>query len=121
KVDRASMAVALEVRPVYLHPAVLDVAARIPAPLLADGRDSKRALKRALRGWVPDSVLSRPKQGFAAPLGVWMDGPLRSLFSSHEFAGPLSEFLDVAALTAPPVQRRRPRRNMALRAHSLFF
>jgi hypothetical protein len=38
KVDRASMAVSLEVRPVYLHRDILSLAAKIPPRLLADRR-----------------------------------------------------------------------------------
>src|SRR5260370_9273864 len=72
KVDRASMAVALEVRPVYLHRDMLHLASRIPSRLLADGSHSKKLLKSALRAWLPDSTLARPKMGVSLPLGKWL-------------------------------------------------
>jgi len=72
KVDRASMAVSLEVRPVYLHREVLDLARRIPGKLLATGREAKVLLKSALEPWLPAEIIRRPKQGFAMPLGDWL-------------------------------------------------
>lgn len=84
KVDRASMAVSLEVRPVYLHRDVLSLAGRIPSALLADRREAKKALKSALRPWLPDAVLYRTKMGFAMPLGRWLNGDLRHLSQAVE-------------------------------------
>ena len=74
KVDRASMAVALEVRPVFLHHGLLSLAGRIPAGRLAGPRRAKHALKRALEPWLPDDVLYRKKMGFALPLPAWLRG-----------------------------------------------
>jgi asparagine synthase (glutamine-hydrolysing) len=74
KVDRASMAVSLEVRPVYLHRAMLDLARRIPGRLLATPREAKTLLKGAFAEWLPAEILHRPKQGFAMPLGEWLRG-----------------------------------------------
>ncbi|MGI9146823.1 MAG: asparagine synthase (glutamine-hydrolyzing) [Chloroflexota bacterium] len=74
KVDRASMAVSLEVRAVFLHRDLMDLARRIPPELLADRWQAKRALKSALEPWLPNSVLYRRKMGFAMPLKAWIDG-----------------------------------------------
>ena len=63
KVDRASMAVSLEVRPVFLHRTVLDLAASVPPALLVDGRQAKKLLRSALRPWLPGSILDRRKKG----------------------------------------------------------
>ncbi len=76
KVDRASMAVSLEVRPLYLHRDVLDVARRIPGTVLASGRGAKLLLKRALEPWLPAEILQRPKMGFGMPLSLWLRGGL---------------------------------------------
>jgi asparagine synthase (glutamine-hydrolysing) len=40
------------------------------------GLTTKYILKRALRGRVPSSCLSRPKRGFAVPIGKWLRGPM---------------------------------------------
>jgi asparagine synthase (glutamine-hydrolysing) len=38
---------------------------------------TKYILKRALRDLLPEAVLTRRKQGFGAPIGLWLRGPLR--------------------------------------------
>src|SRR5438034_247559 len=43
------------------------------------GGRSKHILKRAMTGLLPESVLEKPKRGFAIPLGRWFRGPLRDL------------------------------------------
>ncbi|WP_243311406.1 asparagine synthase (glutamine-hydrolyzing) [Fundidesulfovibrio agrisoli] len=73
KVDMASMAHALEVRPPLLDPQVLDVARRLPlAQRFREGLGGKAVLKRLLlaEGFSPEFVL-RPKQGFAIPREHW--------------------------------------------------
>jgi asparagine synthase (glutamine-hydrolysing) len=94
KVDRASMAVALEVRPVYLHRDMLALAGEIPAGLLVDRQQTKRLLKASFRSWLPDSILYRPKMGFALPLHNWL-GDLGSLFTPRHGDELLDELLDV--------------------------
>ena len=56
---------------------LVEFAATIPPEqLLREGR-TKLILKRAVRGLLPESVLTRRKRGFAIPLGRWFRGPLR--------------------------------------------
>ena len=70
KVDRASMLNSLEVRSPLLDHKLLEFAATLPS----DWVFRKRILKDAIRGLVPDSVLSRPKKGFGVPLHAWFNG-----------------------------------------------
>ena len=94
KVDRASMAVSLEVRPVFLHRRMLELAGRIPPERLADGREAKKVLKSAFESWLPQGLARRPKMGFAMPLGRWLrDGALeltagQRLSRAHELLEP---------------------------------
>jgi asparagine synthetase B (glutamine-hydrolysing) len=53
KVDRASMAVSLEVRCPILDHVFMEYAAGIPSPLKLVGRDGKHIFKKALRGLLP--------------------------------------------------------------------
>jgi len=76
-VDRASMACGLEVRAPFLDHALVELASQIPAHLKLRGWQTKYILKRALRGRVPTAILARRKQGFGAPVGAWLRGPLR--------------------------------------------
>lgn len=94
KVDRASMAVSLEVRPVYLHPRVLELAGRIPPERLATRGVAKKALKEGLRPWLDDELLYRPKAGFAMPLRSWMRGELSGLGGYAHGSDGLAEIID---------------------------
>ena len=77
KVDRASMAHALEVRePLMDHPLVEWLSGLSPALKLRNG-EGKYLLKKALEPYLPPEILYRTKMGFAVPLAKWFRGPLR--------------------------------------------
>jgi asparagine synthase (glutamine-hydrolysing) len=77
KVDIATMAHSLEARSPFLDPEMMTFAAAIPAPMKLQGMQKKLILRDALRPWLPDSILDRPKQGFSIPLAEWLRGDLR--------------------------------------------
>lgn len=88
KVDRTSMAHALEVRvPVLDHPFV-EWAWRLPAAMKLRGGEGKWLFKQALAPHLPADVLYRPKMGFAVPLAAWFRGPLRERVHTA-LSGPL--------------------------------
>jgi asparagine synthase (glutamine-hydrolysing) len=78
KVDRASMAVALETRVPFLDHRVAELAARIPLRLKIQGGRGKHIVRKLLYGLVPRELIDRPKAGFGVPVGEWIKGPLRS-------------------------------------------
>jgi asparagine synthase (glutamine-hydrolysing) len=80
KADRASMAASLELRAPFLDTHVVEYTARLPWKLKLSLTRTKVLLKRALRGIVPDDILSRRKKGFGIPVAAWIRGPLRPLF-----------------------------------------
>jgi asparagine synthase (glutamine-hydrolysing) len=82
KVDRASMAVSLEVRAPLLDHKLMERAATIPSNLKLRGRTGKYIFKKAIAPKVPAEVLERRKQGFAVPLNRWFREELREL--THE-------------------------------------
>ena len=69
KVDRASMAASLEVRPPLLDHTLVEWGMALPGRLKLRGGTGKHVLRQALRPVLPRAVLDRPKQGFAAPIG----------------------------------------------------
>lgn len=77
KVDIAAMRHALEGRSPFLDHELAEFAARLPAHYKLRGRTTKYLLKRALREYLPESILRRPKQGFALPVGHWFRHDLR--------------------------------------------
>ncbi len=82
KVDRASMACGLEVRAPFLDTEIVDFLARLPANYQRDRGVSKRLLKRAATGHLPDSIIHRSKKGFGIPVARWLRGPLAPMLSS---------------------------------------
>ncbi|MEQ8662342.1 MAG: amidotransferase 1, exosortase A system-associated [Gammaproteobacteria bacterium] len=77
KVDRASMAHALEVRvPLLDHPLVEWISS-LPSDLKLRGGEGKYIFKKALEPQLPHDILYRPKMGFGVPLAKWFRGPLR--------------------------------------------
>ncbi|MCK9605997.1 MAG: amidotransferase 1, exosortase A system-associated [Methylomonas sp.] len=77
KVDRASMAHALEVRVPLLDHKLVEWMAALPPDLKLHGREGKYIFKKALETYLPDDILYRPKMGFAVPLASWFRGPLK--------------------------------------------
>lgn len=78
KVDRASMAHALECRSPLLDHRIIEFASRLPLTARIDERGGKkRLLKHLLARYVPRSLFERPKQGFAAPWQHWCQGKFR--------------------------------------------
>jgi asparagine synthase (glutamine-hydrolysing) len=77
KVDRASMAVGLEVRVPLLDHRVAEAAWALPPALRIKNRMGKQALRRLLDRYLPRHLVDRPKTGFDPPLGPWLRGPLR--------------------------------------------
>ncbi|MEW6072326.1 MAG: asparagine synthase (glutamine-hydrolyzing) [Planctomycetota bacterium] len=78
KVDRASMAVALEVRVPLLDHRLVGRFANLPAKEKVRGGRGKLALRAALAERVPAEILRGPKRGFDTPLDRWIRGPLRA-------------------------------------------
>ncbi len=79
KVDRASMAVSLEVRAPFLDTRVAEFAASLPSSYKLRGSTTKYILKRAVADLVPRFVIRRPKKGFGVPVAEWLKGKLRPL------------------------------------------
>jgi asparagine synthase (glutamine-hydrolysing) len=77
KVDIATMAHGLEARSPFLDTDLMQFAASIPTALKIRAGEKKWILRQALRGWIPDEILDRPKRGFSVPIGDWLTGELR--------------------------------------------
>ncbi|MEJ2347451.1 MAG: amidotransferase 1, exosortase A system-associated [Gammaproteobacteria bacterium] len=77
KVDRASMAHALEVRVPILDHEFVEWVSGLPPEMKLRGSEGKYLFKRALKPYLSDDILYRRKMGFAVPLASWFRGPLR--------------------------------------------
>jgi len=79
KVDRISMAHALEVRPPFLDHRIVEFAASLPQRLKIRGFRQKFLLKELMKNKLPPSVVRRRKEGFDIPAHEWLRGGLRPL------------------------------------------
>jgi asparagine synthase (glutamine-hydrolysing) len=79
KVDRASMAVGLEVREPLLDHKLVEYALALPGRYKYDGRTTKYILRKILQKYIPPELVNRPKHGFAVPLTDWMRSALKPL------------------------------------------
>jgi asparagine synthase (glutamine-hydrolysing) len=88
KVDRASMAVSLEVRAPLLDHHLVDWVNRLPPRMKLRGRNKKWLLRETLRGRLPDAIIDRPKKGFGIPLTQWLRDEM------HDWAAGVLDAMD---------------------------
>src|SRR2546428_655082 len=70
-----TMAASIESRVPFLDHEFVEYVAAMPARLKVRGWRTKVVLREALRGLVPDPILTRRKMGFPVPVGRWLRGP----------------------------------------------
>ncbi len=83
KTDRASMATSLETRVPFLNRDMLAHLERVPVTLKIRGLTRKYILRKAVKGLLPASIITRRKRGFSIPVAAWLNEDLRSLV--HEY------------------------------------
>jgi asparagine synthase (glutamine-hydrolysing) len=77
KVDKMSMAHALEIRVPLLDHHLIELAASIPPRLKFPGFRTRAIYRQALEGVLPPKILHRGKQGYSLPLKQWLRNELR--------------------------------------------
>lgn len=83
KVDRASMAVSLEVRVPLLDHRVVEYTSKLPDNLKYRNGSSKYLLKKLLARYVPSDLFERPKMGFGVPIDQWFRKGLKDLLLDY--------------------------------------
>jgi len=83
KVDRASMAVGLEVRVPLLDHRVVEFTSTLPDRLKYKRGRGKYLLRRLLARYVPEELFERPKMGFGVPIEDWFRGELKEMLLDY--------------------------------------
>ena len=109
KADRMSMAHSLELRVPFLDRRVFAAAARIPTDmkLPRGSRTTKLALRQAVDGVVPASVVNRRKLGFPTPTRLWLRGPIGEWVADLLDRSQAVELLDLAYAQRLLAEHRR--------------
>ncbi|MEK7469137.1 MAG: asparagine synthase (glutamine-hydrolyzing) [Planctomycetota bacterium] len=79
--DKMGMAVGMEARVPLLDLDLLDTATGYPAKWKFNSRGTKRIMRLAARGLVPEKIIRRPKAGFGAPYRKWLRYDLGTLWN----------------------------------------
>ena len=90
KVQGAASLAGMAVGFPMLDNSLLEFSERLPSAYKLKGLQLRWFFKEALRGFLPDAVIAKKKQGFGLPFGVWatQHGPLLALASDslHKLA-----------------------------------
>ncbi len=123
KVDRASMAHALEVRVPLLDHQLVEWMSGLPPEMKLAGGEGKALFKQALRPYLPDDILYRQKMGFAVPLASWFRGPLRQRVRAAVLGSVLGDtgMFDVEFLREMVDQHQSGRRDYSAPLWSLLM
>ncbi|HEX7176558.1 MAG TPA: asparagine synthase (glutamine-hydrolyzing) [Pyrinomonadaceae bacterium] len=83
KQDQMSMAASIESRVPFLDHKLVEFSARLPERLKLRGWTTKYVLRRAMKGVLPEPILTRPKMGFPVPFGAWLRGRHRGVLDEY--------------------------------------
>ncbi|MCM8805135.1 MAG: asparagine synthase (glutamine-hydrolyzing) [Candidatus Omnitrophica bacterium] len=78
KMDIATMANSLEARSPFLDNEFVELIASFPAQLKMRNFKSKYILKKKLKSFLPEQIVSRKKMGFGIPVGRWFRKELKN-------------------------------------------
>ncbi|MBC7931269.1 MAG: hypothetical protein H7Z38_11975 [Rubrivivax sp.] len=83
KQDQMSMAASIESRVPFLDHKLVEHTARLPRRMKLRGLTTKYILRRAMKGMLPEQILTRPKMGFPVPVGAWFRGRFRHVVEEY--------------------------------------
>jgi asparagine synthase (glutamine-hydrolysing) len=83
KQDQMSMAASIESRVPFLDHKLVEFTARMPREMKIRGGTAKWILREAMKGILPNEILSRPKMGFPVPVGRWFRGEFKHIVDEY--------------------------------------
>ena len=79
KQDQMSMAASIESRVPFLDHKLAEFTAKMPTRMKLRGKTTKWILREAMKGILPEAILTRRKMGFPVPVGAWFRNEFRSV------------------------------------------
>lgn len=121
KQDQMSMAASLESRVPFLDHHLVEFTAALPERMKLRGLTTKYVLRRAMKGLLPEPILTRRKMGFPVPIGAWFRGEYRSLVDEYVLGARARErgLFNPEALRALVAEHQSGARDHAQRLWSL--
>lgn len=83
KQDQMSMAASIESRVPFLDHKLVEFTAKMPTKMKLRGRETKWILREAMKGILPDEILTRSKMGFPVPVGSWFRNEFRHVVAEN--------------------------------------
>ena len=122
KMDRMSMAHALEARSPFLDTALVEFGAALPDRLRMRFGKGKLLLRRAMREILPPQILARGKMGFGAPLGAWFRSDLQGFVRERllDATSPVYEYLRRDAVEAVIARHATARADLSAQIWALL-
>ncbi|MEP6900847.1 MAG: asparagine synthase (glutamine-hydrolyzing) [Actinomycetota bacterium] len=86
KQDQMSMAASIESRVPFLDHKLVEFTAQMPVRMKLRGRETKFLLREAMKGVLPEEILTRSKMGFPVPVGNWFRGRFKHIVDEYVFS-----------------------------------
>ena len=83
KQDQMSMAASIESRVPFLDHPLMEFAASLPQRMKLRRGTTKYVLREAMKGFLPEAILSRSKMGFPVPVGSWLRTGYRAITQEY--------------------------------------
>jgi asparagine synthase (glutamine-hydrolysing) len=116
--DKAGMSASSEIRVPYLDLDFMRFMLGLSTASRGHPIGTKRMLRQALQGELPEEILGMPKQGFQAPVAEWLEGALGRRFEELSLSLPSDRF-DRRIVETLWRRFRRGRRSLAMPLWSL--
>jgi asparagine synthase (glutamine-hydrolysing) len=122
KTDRMTMAHSLEARAPFLDADWVEWTARLPMRYKIRGMKNKWLLRTAFQDKLPSAIFTRGKQGFAVPLGLWLQSELQEWSKSLIIENPiLTELFSPSAILRLYTEHQQGRINHGKKIWSLLM
>ncbi|MBK1701764.1 asparagine synthase (glutamine-hydrolyzing) [Thiococcus pfennigii] len=116
KVDRISMAHALEVRSPLMDHRVIEFAAGLPRQVKVGAGRGKLVMRQLAAQRLPREIVEQKKSGFSIPAAQWLRGQLKGMAHDSIFTGRIYDYLERNAL-----RRLWDEHQAGSRDHSVFL